>query len=659
MTSGKQFLLFVLISVFVASCGAPTGKRNDLLANREEGERGGRERGASPFEALLMGRGGDTRSLGTDDFIGNGVPVELVQADGQGDFTLNLLNVPIEQAAKAVLGDALQKNYTVQPGVSGSVTLQTTRPLAAAELLDTFQTILELNGLTMQISDSLISIVPLSGATRRITLGNTGGPGSRIVAVPLRYVGTAEMVRLVQPISGEGLSMQAIANRNILLLGGSKDEINAAIEAINLFDVDVMEGKSVALIKLKAAEPEAVVAELNTIFESQEGGSLQNVVTFVPSTRLGAVLVVSSRAKYLTEAERWIRDLDRAAGGTKRRPVVYSLQNRSAATLAPILQEMLTSVAEGDVGAAEGSPRVVADDAKNAVIVWGNDTEQDNFSRIIQSLDTAPVQVLLEATIAEVSLNDELNFGLRWFFERNGIDGTFTDASNGSTGQSFPGLSILFQGSNAAATLSALNSVTDVNVVSSPSLMVLDNQEARLQIGDQVPIATQEVKDTSDPNAPIVSTISLRDTGIILSVRPRVSASGQVVLEIEQEVSSVANTTSSGIDSPTISQRKVKTSVVALDGQTIALGGLIEDRHNQTNTKVPGAGDVPIVGGLFRSRKDKFTRTELLILITPRVIHDGNDARTATEELRRRIMAADGVIEEGILVPSTGHRIID
>ncbi|MEO8531111.1 MAG: secretin N-terminal domain-containing protein, partial [Deltaproteobacteria bacterium] len=453
--------------------------------------------------------------------------------------------------------------------------------------------------------------------------------------------------------------MQPLPNRNILLLGGSKQEINAAIEAINLFDVDVMKGKSVALIKLKAAEPEAVVEQLTTIFESQEGGSLQNVISFVPSTKLGAVLVVSSRAKYLADAERWIRDLDRAAGGTKRRPVVYALQNRSAATLAPILQDMLTSVAEGDAATTEGSPRVVADDTQNAVIVWGNDTEQDNFSRIIQSLDTAPVQVMLEATIAEVTLNDELNFGLRWYFERNGVDGTFTDASNGSTGKTFPGLSVLFQGSNAAATLSALSSITNVNVVSSPSLMVLDNQEARLQIGDQVPIATQEVKDTSDPNAPIVSTIALRDTGIILSVKPRVSASGQVVLEIEQEVSSVSSTTSSGIDSPTISQRKVKTTIVALDGQTIALGGLIEERNNRTTSKVPGAGDVPVVGGLFRNRKDKTTKTELLILITPRVLRDGSDARTATEELRRRIQAADGIVENGLGTPNTLHRIID
>ena len=655
-------LFAAVVLIAVTSCTeAPDRSPGRLLANQNNPASTGGS-AIERFQRLLNGPAPERRVLGTDQFLSDARDRNalLVQTSNEGNFTLNLVDVPIAQAARAVLGEALGRNYTVQPEVTGTVTLQTSRPLSERALLETFQTILELNGAVMQINDSLITIVPSANATQRVgPVGETQLLGARVVAVPLQYIGTAEMVRLLEPIIGNGVRLQAIPQRNILLIAGSRDEINAAIEAVNLFDVDVLEGKSVGLFRLRAAEPEAVVEELNVIFETREGGSLQNVVTFVPSTRLSAVLVVTSRQTYLDDAERWIRDLDRTAGGATRRPVVYNLQNRSAAELAPILTEMLQEVSTEGGGQALGAARVVADDTKNAVIVWGNDTEQETLARLIVSLDSTPVQVLLEATIAEVSLQDELEFGLRWFFENSNTNGTFSDAANGAVASSFPGLSLVFNGASPSAAINALNAITDVNVVSSPSLLVLDNQEATLQIGDQVPVATQQVRDTVAVNAPVVNTISFRDTGIILRVKPRVSSSGQVILEIEQEVSSVSNTTTSGIDSPTIAQRRIETSVIVSDGQTIALGGLIQESNNRTNSQVPGAGDVPVLGALFRSRSDQIAKTELLILITPRVIRNGQEARSVTDELRQRIGGANGLITSGIATPSVGHRIID
>lgn len=660
-----RFIGILFVGLFVLTSCTPeaSSRRSELLANRNNPAGKDTSSQSDRFRAALNGPSADRRRVGSDTFLAesSGAQRDLFEVSDTGKITLNLINVPIEHAAKAVLGDALKKNYSIKPGVTGQVTLQTTRPLSERDLLETFQTILELNGASMQTSGQLITIIPMSGATRRI--GRRGNPqtiGTRVIAVPLQYIGTTEMVRLLKPITGSSVDLQQIPKRNILLISGARDEINAAIDAINLFDVDILKGKSVGLFKLRAAEPEAVVEELNLIFETGDGGSLQDVVSFIPSKRLGAVLVVSSRSKYLAKAEKWIRDLDKTAGGTKRRPVVYNLQNRSAVDLAPILSGMLQDVAKEENGATiKGSARVVADDTKNAIVVWGNDAEQDSFSKLIQSLDTTPVQVLLEATIAEVTLNDELNFGLRWFFEKGAFRGTFSDATNGAVAATFPGLSFMFQGSSSAVALNALSSVTDVNVISSPSLMVLDNQEARLQIGDQVPIATQQVRDVSNANAPIVNTISFKDTGIILTVKPRVSSSGQVVLDIEQEVSSVSTTKTSGIDSPTISQRKIKTSVVISDGQTIALGGLIQDSSNTGTSGVPGISKVPLLGALFRNRRNAVKKTELLVLITPRVIRNGRESRSITAELRRRISGPNSTIQNGISNPNTVHRIID
>lgn len=663
MTISKPFcVIIVLLSLLVGCDGADFTRSGDsLLANRSTSSRGDGRAFAQEVVTALGGRSPERRVTGSDKFLSDSgaSSAPLISTSDQGDFTLNLVNVPLENAASAVLGEALKRNYTITPGLTGTVTLQTTRGLSERELLETFEAVLELNGATLQSRNGLISVVPVSGSTARVETRNSQtGFGARVVAVPLQYIGTAEMIRLLEPIAGESLRFQQIPNRNVILIAGRREEINAAIDAVNLFDVDVLKGKSVGLFRLRAAEPEAVVEELKLIFESEEGGSLQNVITFVPSQRLSAVIVVTSRSRYLSRAERWIRDLDRTAGGVKRRPVVYNLEHRSAEDLVPTLGEMLQDIASEEQIASEGAPRVAADKHQNAIIVWGNDTEQESMARLLQRLDTVPVQVLLEATIAEVSLTDELNFGLKWFFENRGLNTTFSNSPNGSVAQTFPGLSLLFQGGSVTSALNALSSITDVQVVSSPSLMVLDNQEATLQIGDQVPIATQQVRSTENENAPIVSTISFRDTGIILRVKPRVSRTGQIILEINQEVSKVSNTTTSGIDSPTISQRRIETSIAVSDGQTIALGGLIEDSRNRNTSQVPGAGDIPLLGALFRNRSDSVGRTELLIMVTPRVIRDGEESRAITQELRVRISGADGLVRNGITTPSVGHRIL-
>jgi general secretion pathway protein D len=187
--------------------------------------------------------------------------------------------------------------------------------------------------------------------------------------------------------------------------------------------------------------------------------------------------------------------------------------------------------------------------------------------------------------------------------------------------------------------LSALTSVTDVRVISSPQLMVLDNEAARLQVGDQVPIATQSAVAVSDPEAPIVNTIEYRDTGVILDLVPHVNASGLVTMDIIQEVSSVAKNVTSGIDSPTIQQRQVASSVAVQSGQTIILGGLIRDSKSTGSSGVPVLSEIPVLGNLFKTTTDDSERTELIILLTPRAVRNGQDARDVTEELRRRMPA--------------------
>jgi len=208
----------------------------------------------------------------------------------------------------------------------------------------------------------------------------------------------------------------------------------------------------------------------------------------------------------------------------------------------------------------------------------------------------------------------------------------------------FPGFSALFSSDNIGVVLNALEEVTDVDVISSPQLLVLDNQTARLQVGDQVPITTQQATSVIDPDAPLVSSVELRDTGVILTVTPRVNASGLVILEIQQEVSDVvASVTETAAEqsTPTINQRQISSTVAVQSGETVALGGLITDDRDRSRSGLPILSRIPIVGALFSTRSRTMRRTELLVLLTPSVIGSQAEARAATDELRRRMRGLD------------------
>lgn len=298
----------------------------------------------------------------------------------------------------------------------------------------------------------------------------------------------------------------------------------------------------------------------------------------------------------------------------------------------------------------DGEPRIkiVADIPNNSLIVRATLADYKRVERVIANLDVVPNQVLIEATICEVTLTDDLKFGVRWFFQAKGGRSTsiFSSALDGALNSVFPGFSWVYKAASTQVTLNALNSVANVNVLASPALMVLDGRTASLQIGDQVPITTQTATSVITPGAPIVNSVSYRDTGVILAVTPRINEAGRVMLEIEQEVSNVSTTTTSSIDSPTFGRRRVKTTVLVKDGEALTLGGLIQDKKSFRAAQVPILGNIPVIGNAFKDKDDSVEKTELIILLTPRVVRDVSEAQLATDEYRRRVET---------FVPRRGH----
>ncbi len=298
---------------------------------------------------------------------------------------------------------------------------------------------------------------------------------------------------------------------------------------------------------------------------------------------------------------------------------------------------------EGGGGAAPDGMRIIPNAQNNALLIYATTTENDTVETMLRKLDILPLQVRIDATIAEVTLNDALQYGTQFFF-RAGLQGALSfGATAAGFASGFPGF-VLSGPNETSAALAALQAITKVNVLSSPQLMVVDNQPARLQVGALVPYLSQTAQSTVTSDAPIVSNINYQQTGVIMQVTPRVNSGGLVTLDITQEVSDVAaNVTTPGVNSPTFNERSVTSRVVVQDGQTIGLAGLIQDNDSHTNQGIPWLKDIPLIGLFAGQQSNVRARTELLVLITPHVVHDQRDARALTEDLRDQLINAAAV----------------
>jgi len=288
--------------------------------------------------------------------------------------------------------------------------------------------------------------------------------------------------------------------------------------------------------------------------------------------------------------------------------------------------------------------RIVADEKNNTLVIFARPQDYRVLHNMLQQLDVAPRQVLIEATIAELTLKDALQYGLQFFLKDADSHFDLTTSTSGNLTAAdiagvFPGFNYVIATTTQHVVLNLLKSVSTVRVLSSPQLLVRDNQTAGLQVGAQVPIVIQSAESVAAAGAPIVNSIEYRNTGVILQVTPRINANGMISLDIDQEVSDVATTTSSTINSPTINDRHLVSSIIVHDGETIALGGLITDNASDTKNGVPVLSEIPWLGPLFRSTARSKDRTELIVLLSPRIVLDVNDARAMTEDLRSRIRA--------------------
>ena len=541
-------------------------------------------------------------------------------------------------------------------------------------------------------------------------------PGYSVQIVQLQYISAREMSKILEPLLPEGSILRVDEGRNLLMLAGGEGEMRHALETVSVFDLDWLAGMSVGLFTLKSADVKSILPELEILFGDKSKTPFAGLLRILPIERMNAVFVVSPRPQYLEQARQWIERLDRSGGKSGTRLHVYPVQNGNAEKIAALLSQVIggkstsstpaATVAPGLVGTSlqstggstSGAPgglssstsgsstagaplganttnssasvvasgtgealglsaastvKVIADRDNNTLLILANGAEYEKIEEAIRKLDVVPRQVLVEVTIAEVTLGGALNYGLEWFFNNgtNGLTGKLVNAygSNGSRGSALPTnsaeavTSVLpftavwrTTGGNISAVLSALASTTKVNVLSSPHIMVTDNQVAKINVGSSVPVQGQSTI-SGVAGTPITTSVNYVDTGVVLSVRPHINAGGLVTLEVSQEVSDVAETTSSEIKSPTINKRTAQTTVNVQSGDTMVLAGLIKDNKTAGSQGLPLLSDIPVVGALFGAKSATNERSELIITITPRVVNDYQQARDVTAEFRKKL----------------------
>ena len=591
-------------------------------------------------------------------------------------YELKFHDADIRGVIDAVLGDMLELDYVIAPTVQGRITFRTSRPVAKTSLLPALEAALSSVSAAIVKNDQTVHVVPrdeapqrMRGAERVTTLAPPT-PGFAVEILPLRYINANEMKSILESFVPRGTVLQADATHGHLVIAGSSQDRAAVMRTVENFDVDWLQGMTFAVYRLEQSRPEVIVAELRNIFQGPLD-LFSNRVRLVPLDRAQSVLGMARNKADLELVGQWIARLDVSKSGD-RRIFVYNVQNGSAKDLVSALRQVLTGEtaaaqshtapptltngqASRNLPAADLTPsaasaaniaRLVAIEENNSILFYGTDEEYRVIREALRQTDVLPRQVMIEAILAEVTLNDNLRYGVQWFFDSGENTVTLSATDIGSVASQFPGFSYVYSGrADARVVLNALQSKTEVRILSAPKLSVLNNQKASLQVGDQVPIVTQTSQSTDAAGAPLVSTIQMRDTGVILEVTPRVNDNGNVILDVMQEVSEVAQTTSSGIDSPTIQRRKIHSVVATRDGFTVALGGLIRENGGRGDSGVPVLKDLPVLGNLFKNNTVDTRRTELVVLLVPHVMRNQSETQAVVDALVDGLEAASRLAE--------------
>ena len=635
---------------------------------------------------------------GSGSFVDSSAEVQRVTPAGGG--SADMVNVsfegaPISSVLEVILGDLLGLPYSLEGDIQGQITLVSTDPVPQMALLDMLESALEVQGIAMVAGQNgIYRIGPSANLRREIPVAMRQAVAERgysVRIVPLQHLSVVEAEKILVPLGLEHNILRVDPLRNLLILGASAPQMQNALRTLKMLDVDVLSGMSFGIYEMANLDADMVVARIEAMIGNPELEGLAGATRVVALEEINSVMVVAPSASQLNTVSSWVKrmdtvgldDDDEQAGSQL---YIYSVENGEATLMADLLGQVFsgtdgssesrstagrvapgleTSEASSSGGSTSGGSsssgtrsattmggaRIVADEANNSLLVMASAKEWRSIRAALSKIDKLPAQVLVEVSIWEVTLQNELNYGVEWFFNSGGgVEGladkggllSMNDA--GGVGRSVPGFSYLFSGSDWRAVINALSTRSKVKSLSSPSILVLDNKEASIQVGNQQPIQTSQTVNTSNTGV-MTQNVELKDTGVQLTVRPRVNSGGLVIMDILQEVTDVGPTdTATGQRS--FLKRSVDSTVAIQSGDTIILGGLIQDSDSEGDSGIPFLHKIPVLGGLFGSKSDGSNRTELLVTISPRAINQYQDFGKIGDDFRNKMQGVTEAFRE-------------
>ncbi len=582
-------------------------------------------------------------------------------------IVMNFNDVDISTMVKFI-SELTDKNFIMDDRVKGKISVFSPAKLSVDEAFNLFTSVLELKGFTIIEAGKVFKIVPISSAKQsgtRIISGKGREPVNETYVarlIPLENITSQEAVAFLQPVISKDGYISAFGPSNMILVVDSSLNIDKILDILKVIDSEERRrGAEVIFLKNATADTAAkVVNQWVAARASRQPGQQAGGEVVVPDVRLNALLVFG-RDNEKEEIKKIIAMVDVVAPQASGKVNVYYLEHADATDVAKVLDGVVKGMmaAPGLPAApAQQSPfeggkiTITPDKATNALVIMASPADYQNLLQVVQKLDRRRRQVFVQAVIAEVSLDKLRDLGVEWGTIGAGATGSVSAiglydphstittllSQLASTGISSQSIFSLGRAANFAAILHALDTNGAVNVLSTPNILTSDNKEAEIFVGENVPFLTNT---TTTTGGTVQQGVDRKDTGITLRLTPQISEGEYVKLDIYQEISAVKDALNKGaaVDITT-TKRSAKTSVVVKDKETVVIGGLIQDQDTETVNKIPLLGDIPLLGYFFKTRKTQRTKTNLMIVLTPRIIRGAEEMDEVAENQKVKFDAA-------------------
>jgi general secretion pathway protein D len=579
---------------------------------------------------------------------------------------INVESMPLSDFIIYVIGETLKVMFLMDEDVmkdKNPITLKMPNPMPPEKVLEAVIGMIERYGIEVDQKDgALYFFKPKPKPPRKpvdIRIGEEvpESPAEIIQVIPLKYVRTTDLETFIREFY-KNINFKIYSRENALIFQGPASSIKEVVDFVKLFDVPYIQNKKIILLRLTYWQTEDFIKQISTILEGL-GFTIAKTpkepgIYFIPIKYLNSILVVAPDETTLSQVIDWTKKLDTAeSAGTEEKAFVYSPRFSKASDLLESLKKLFSPMEAPPPQAPQQKQpapakaqtisisglKISADDKRNLLLIMTTPAQYKTLLTYLEKLDVPPRQVLIEAMVAELTLSDELKYGFEWFIRNKMFEGNYTLGATFGV-PTTPGLTYTFlsEAERLRVIINALAAKNLVNILSTPRLMVLDNEEATIQVGTDVPVVTGQVTTAEAAGATtgVVQSIQYRSTGVILRVKPTINTEGLLTLNITQEVSEMGSNPP-GVSSPTILVRKINTNVVASSGQSIVLGGLMSETQSISESKVPFIGDIPGLGELFKSKSKEKRKTELIVILTPKIVSTLEEASKITEDFKKEL----------------------